>query len=160
MKGIRIIISFILFLILLIYVENTKVKQSNNEQNVPIPTQTVLELSLGKDSRSDSHAIRTERFASMPNHEEIYQEIQKVFITQEAIGWADYIAQCESGYNPYSVGNGTYYGLYQYHPTTYKNCGGKDIYDWREQIMITKTCMYDQGRPNEFPACNRKYLEQ
>jgi hypothetical protein len=166
MKGVeRVRITILLviaFTILFIsFYESTKNQQRNNEQNVQNPTETILAVPTGSptDGYASPKPIRQEN-RDNPSNEEIYEEIQKIFITQEAINWAKFIAYCESTLNPYAIGSGKYYGLFQYLPSTYKNCGGTDIYDWREQIMITKNCMFDHGRQNEFPACNRRYQSQ
>ena len=148
-------------LVISIYVTSTKNKQSNDEQVFPSPTPTVLAIPQGSPAfrpvaRPQGEKATTDR----PSSEEIGEEIQKVFVNEEAIRWANFIAGCESTYNPRASNPSGYYGLFQYHPNTYKNCEGTDIWNWREQIMITKTCMFDHGRQNEFPACNRRYLKQ
>jgi len=167
MKGVRIPLTIlqgaiaigILFVTLYeAYLQN---KQPDNEQSIPSPTPTVLAIPSGSPTiRPVAHQTPKATRGDNPTTETIRQEIQKVFINPQAVAWADFIAGCESGFHPGSIGSGAYYGLFQYNPATYKNCGGKDIYDWREQIMITKVCMYDKGRQNEFPVCNRRYLSQ
>ena len=164
MKGVRVVGNILLLviaftiLIISIYVQNTKNKQSNNEQNVVNPTPTILEVSSGSATIRPLAPVPTQEGGTyIPTIEEIKEEIQRTFITPEAVLWANVIVFCESGYNPNAVNPSGYYGLFQYSPSTYKNCGGTDIWNWREQIMITKNCMFDHGRQNEFPACNRRY---
>lgn len=90
--------------------------------------------------------------------EEIRAYIKEIFGEGEACDWALAIAECESHFNPNAENPSGFYGLFQFHPGTYARCGGVDIWDWREQVRITKECMYDNGRQWEYPACHRRFL--
>lgn len=100
------------------------------------------------------------RQGTVDEREEIERYIEEIFEDPQAINWATVVAWCESTYNPLAENPAGYFGLFQYHPDTYSGCGGTDIWDWREQVRITKSCMYDGGRQGEFPVCNRKVVSQ
>lgn len=74
---------------------------------------------------------------------------------EKAVEWATRVAHCESTYNPNAKnpiqvcsakhGCENAQGLFQYLPSTYYANGGTDLYDWKEQIEITKD-MYSRNQ--------------
>ncbi len=69
--------------------------------------------------------------------------------------WMIRIASCESGLSPTSVGSGTYYGLFQFLPSTYAAHGGTNIFDPAEQSNIAAG-MLANGGARSWPVCSQR----
>lgn len=170
--------SFLLFIALVIlgvsiYVTVSKDKQRNNGENVQVQSEEVVKPTTTPstpptkapqpDRRNASASGVIERrdeaikYRAGASIEEIQGEIRKVFEEGYETDWALFISDCESGFDPFAINPAGYYGLFQYSPSTYKNCGGTDIWDWSEQIIVTKKCMFDGGRQDEFPYCSAQF---
>ncbi len=70
--------------------------------------------------------------------------------------WMIRIASCESGERPNAVSsNGSYYGLFQFLPSTFKAHGGTDIFSAEQQSDITAN-MLAHGGARSWPVCSKR----
>lgn len=85
---------------------------------------------------------------------EIKSFIRQVF-GEDGETWALCVCDCESSYRSSVVSSAGYVGLFQYEERTFYTNGGIDIFDWQEQVRLTKK-LYDKGEQWRWPACNKR----
>lgn len=66
------------------------------------------------------------------------------------------VAACESGYSMAAYGAEGEIGIFQFKPATFYGNGGKNIYDWQEQIQLTKI-MWDKNQQHQW-SCYSKVV--
>lgn len=71
--------------------------------------------------------------------------------------WMKFIMYRESGCNAGNNSNSLYKGLFQYHPTTYANLGGVNIWDGYEQVELT-LMKYRSGGANQWYHNNQEFI--
>lgn len=116
----------------------------------------------------NSPQIKFEAVEGVLKPSEVPTRVQiESYIRKEAIknnlppSWAVNIAVCESGLNPKAKNEKDTdglpaFGLYQFKETTFKNAGGKDIWDWKEQTQITMR-MLKNNKWKSWPMCTKHF---
>lgn len=125
------------------------------EQDEKISTESA-ELAEPDSSKADATPSAQPKVPPKPvksfNREEIKQCIINEFaeLGDVAVKWALRVANCESGYNPYAKSlNGKWFGLFQFVPRTFYANGGKNIWDYKDQIRVTKD-MYKRNQQHQW----------
>ena len=59
-------------------------------------------------------------------------------VSPNLVNWMLDMASCESSFNPLAESKAGAKGLLQFMPSTFRNYGGQDILDWREQLRIAE----------------------
>jgi hypothetical protein len=161
--------SIILSLIVAVVILWVSIKSTLRQQGGPAIKEEVIVEEIENEEKPVESEHRKDEFVGEvyaqeeitkgdSSVEEIRSYIKEIFGEGEGFDWALVIVGCESHFNPSAENPLGFYGLFQFHPGTYANCGGVDIWDWREQVRVTKECMYDYGRQWEYPVCHKKYL--
>lgn len=114
-----------------------------------------IEKIINEEQRKNEECKRIIR---NPTHDEVKKYIRVYFNGNSE--WAIRTAYCESGFQPRVKSKyGNFYGLFQFCKQTYAGWGGKDIYNWMEQVRVVANRVNKYGLAEvakHFPVCGRR----